>query len=284
MGLQVRKIAPFGAEVQLDLQPGDSLGEEARDALRQLFAEHRVLVFRGLQLSMDEQIDLCRTFGPVPTSGYENFYISNTREDGFLGTRELQWHNDVPYLPSPYLVAALHALEVVPDTTSTKFVCAVAAYERLPAELKQRIAGLKALQVRQRLHDQPNRLEDLEAGDICTVHSVVRTEPGTGLPYLFVNENMTAQVIGLSRAESDVLLDEIYTYLYDERAIYDHAWQPGDLVVWDNLAVQHARGTIGSGTRTLQRVTCTRFTYTEQYPADSVGEDLHNANLLVDAE
>jgi taurine dioxygenase len=284
MTLKTCAIAPFGVEVTLDLAAGKSLGEAVRGELQALFLQHHLLVFRGLNLTMDEQIDLCRSFGPVPASAYENFYVSNTREDGFLGTRELQWHNDVPYLPSPYLVAALHAVEVDPDATSTKFVDAAAAYGRLSAALKARVQGLKALQVRQRVPDRANRLQDLEAGDLCTVHPVVRTQPETGQPYLFVNENMTAEIIGLSRDESDALLGEIYAHLYAEGAVYDHAWQSGDMVVWDNLVVQHARGKVGSGARTLQRVTCTRHTYTEQYPADSVGEDLHNATLLVGAD
>ncbi|MBW8785218.1 MAG: TauD/TfdA family dioxygenase, partial [Novosphingobium sp.] len=125
--------------------------------------------------------------------------------------------------------------------------------------------------------------EDLQAGDLCTVHPVVRTQEGTGRPYLFVNENMTACIIGLSEADSDALLSELFSYLYVDVAVYDHDWRRGDLVVWDNMALQHARGAVGEGARTLQRVTCTRFTYLEQYPADTVGEDLHNANLLVAA-
>lgn len=284
MTLKTCAIAPFGAEVTLDLAAGKSLGEAVRGELQALFLQHHLLVFRGLNLTLDEQIDLCRSFGPVPASAHENFYVSNTREDGFLGTRELQWHNDVPYLPSPYLVAALHAVEVDPDATSTKFVDAAAAYGRLSAALKARVQGLKALQVRQRVPDRANRLQDLEAGDLCTVHPVVRTQPETDQPYLFVNENMTAEIIGLSRDESDALLGEIYAHLYAQGAVYDHSWQSGDMVVWDNLVVQHARGKVGSGARTLQRVTCTRHTYTEQYPADSVGDDLHNTTLLVGAD
>ena len=233
---------------------------------------------------MEEQRDLCSAFGPVPDSPFENFYVSNTRADGFLGTKELQWHNDVPYLPAPYLVAALHAVDVEPDAASTRFVSGYRAYDRLPDPVKARVDGMKALQVRQRVSERSNRLGDLEPGDLCTVHPVVRSQESTGRRYLFVNENMTACIIGLSASESDALLQELFAYLYAEDAIYDHVWRPGDLVVWDNLSIQHARGQVGAGARTLQRVTCTRFTYTEQYPADSVGEDLHNATLLVPAQ
>jgi taurine dioxygenase len=274
----VRPHMPFGTEVRLR-----SAGEFEGQDLQALFAADGLLVVRGLTLTMNEQQDFCRAFGPIPDSMYENFYVSNTRTDGFLGTKELQWHNDVPYLPSPYLVAALHAVEVDPDASSTRFVSAIRAYGRLPQGLKDKVAGLKALQVKQRHSERRNRLEDLEPGDIGTVHSVVRRQEGTGRPYLFVNENMTACILGMSDADSDALLAELFCYLYAEEAVYDHRWRDGDLVVWDNLAVQHARGEAGKGARTLQRVTCTRLTYLQQYPADSVGEDLHNSNLLMPA-
>jgi len=276
--LEARAIEPFGIEAELAFRsPPDA---EDRTELARLYRRDGLLVARGLNLTMDEQRALCGAFGPVPESPFENFYVSNTRADGFLGTRELQWHNDVPYLPSPYLVAALHAVDVDRDAASTRFVSGYRAYEHLPDGLKARIEGMKALQVRQRVSERANRLSDLEAGDLCTVHSVVRAQEGTGRHYLFVNENMTACIIGLSAKDSDALLEELFSYLYARDAIYDHVWRPGDLVVWDNLSVQHARGQTGAGARTLQRVTCTRYTYTEQYPADSVGEDLHNATLF----
>lgn len=279
--LKTCPLEPFGIEAELALQSAASNPDHA--ALSQLYMRDGLLVVRDLKLTMEEQRDLCRAFGPVPDSPYENFYVSNTRADGFLGTKELQWHNDVPYLPSPYLVAALHAVEVDPDAASTRFVSGYRAYDNLPDRLKGRIEGMKALQVRQRVSERANRLTDLEAGDLCTVHPVVRRQEGTGRPYLFVNENMTACIIGLSATDSDALLEELFSYLYAADAIYDHAWRPGDLVVWDNLSVQHARGQAGAGARTLQRVTCTRYTYTEQYPADSVGEDLHNTTLFAPA-
>lgn len=274
-------LSPFGRQLRIGLE--DALSPAGREELQRQFLEDGLLLVEDLNLTMEQQQEFCRAFGPIPESPYENFYVSNRRADGFLGTKELQWHNDVPYLPSPYLVAALHAVDVDPDATSTKFVSGVRAYGSLPQSLKERLTGLNALQVRQRKSERRNRLTDLEPGDLCTVHPVVRHQQGTGRPYLFVNENMTACIIGMSEQDSDSLLAELFSYLYADEAVYEHRWRPGDLVVWDNLALQHARGSVGDGARTLQRVTCTRFTYTEQYPADSVGEDLHNTNLLVPA-
>src|SRR5688500_14539542 len=71
----VRPLAPFGLDIRAEL--GDPKGEAQRDEMRSLFAEDGLLVVRGLDLTMEEQKELCRTFGPVPDSVYENFYVSN---------------------------------------------------------------------------------------------------------------------------------------------------------------------------------------------------------------
>lgn len=275
-------LKPFGVEVKLD--PSVPLAPTDKDELRSLYARDGLLVFRGLDLSMEEQCEFCRIFGPVLDSPYENFYVSNARDDGHLGVLELQWHNDVPYLPRPYLAAALHAIDVAPGATSTQFASGFRAYERLSPALRERVAGLNALQVKQRFSDRANRLTDLQPGDLCTVHPVVRRQEGTGRPYLFVNENMTPLIIGLSPDESDALLQELHAALYVRADVYEHAWYPGDLVLWDNLAVQHARGRVSADKRTLQRVSITELSYAQQYAADLDIRDAYgNAALLTPA-
>lgn len=275
-------LKPFGVEVKLD--PSVPLAPTDKDELRSLYARDGLLVFRGLDLSMEEQCEFCRIFGPVLDSPYENFYVSNARADGHLGVLELQWHNDVPYLPRPYLGAALHAIEVAPGATSTQYASGFRAYERLAPALRERIAGLNALQVKQRHSDRANRLTDLQAGDLCTVHPVVRRQEGTGRPYLFVNENMTPMIIGLSPSEGDALLQELFAALYVPDDVHEHAWYPGDLVLWNNLAVQHARGRVSTDTRTLQRVSITELSYAQQYAADLDIRDAYgNAALLTPA-
>ena len=101
------------------------------------------------------------------------------------------------------------------------------------------------------------------------MHTVVGHQSSTGRPYLFVNEDMTGTIIGMSEQESDELLDELFSYLYAKENVYEHSWQQGDIVIWDNLAVQHARRAItSSASRTLQRVTIAEIGYYEQTPVD----------------
>jgi taurine dioxygenase len=58
---------------------------------------------------------------------------------------------------------------------------------------------------------------------------------------LFVNEQQASHFEGWSCDESDELLEATFAHLYDKAARYDHAWQVQDLVIWDNIALQHGR-------------------------------------------
>ena len=281
--LQPRALAPFGVEVSLSCVPEPGTAEA--EALVSLYRQDGLLVVKGLRLSPDEQSGFCRLFGPVCETPYDNFMVSNVDEKGHLGSRELLWHNDVPYLPSPYLAGCLHAIEVTPDAVGTRFASGYKALERLPEAVRKRIERMTALHVRERVFDRTNRLSDLQEGDMCTVHDVVRISRETGRKYLFVNQAWTALLIGLPEADGAALQEEIGRHFYAESEIYEHRWTEGDIVLWDNLAIQHARGTAGTGVRTLQRVTITELGYAEQYPTDvGIGASLSNRVMLAPAD
>jgi len=72
---------------------------------------------------------------------------------------------------------------------------------------------------------------------------------------LYVNEMQTERINDLEHDESDELIAALFAHLYSGEFTYEHQWQLGDLVVWDNVAVQHARRDPSEGPRTLQRVT-----------------------------
>jgi len=258
--------APFGLEVKVDLS--ESFDPDEKQALRRLYRHSGLILVRDQRLSMDQQIAACSIFGPVLKDSRENYIVSNVREDGLLGDRELLFHNDIPYVPAPYLGGSLHALEVDQGVSATRFASGFNAYERLPDALRQRIVGLNALHVRARAFTRRTRLTDLHPSDNCAVHALVGHQNDTGRPYIFACLDMTACLIGMSEQESDALLEQLFACLYDEKQVYDHVWRPGDIVIWDNLAVQHARKAIAGGTRTLQRVTIAQYGYWDQYPVD----------------
>jgi taurine dioxygenase len=79
----------------------------------------------------------------------------------------------------------------------------------------------------------------------------------TGRPALYASKSGTDRVLGMSEEESEALLATLFDHLYRASNLYEHRWRTGDLVVWDNRALQHRRAPIPAGMRrTLQRAAC----------------------------
>jgi taurine dioxygenase len=267
-GITHHQLAPFGIEVCLD--PAGRLSAADEEELRRLYAKDGLLVVRGLDLDLDAQLDFCGIFGPVLRQEGETYVISNDPAKGILAGAELIFHSDIPYVPAPYAAGALYAVEVSEGVSPTRFASGFRAWEQLSAAQRERIDGLNSIQMRTRIIDGRNRLTDAKPTDNCAVQAVVPRQVGTGRPYLFTGETHTAAIIGLAEADSEALLEELFSVLYAEDNIYDHEWRPGDLVLWDNLAIQHGRKPVTGGVRTLQRVSIGPFAYWDQYPVDRV--------------
>jgi taurine dioxygenase len=89
-----------------------------------------------------------------------------------------------------------------------------------------------------------------------TAHPVVMAHPRTGRLQLFVNEGLTSHIVGMDDARGEDILQELFTILYSDNHIYEHRYSDGDVVVWDNVAMQHARDQERPNSqRRLRRVT-----------------------------
>jgi taurine dioxygenase len=81
----------------------------------------------------------------------------------------------------------------------------------------------------------------------------VRHNERTGRDALFVSRLLTDAIVDLPRADSDHLLDALFDVLYDPARVLVHRWEVGDLVLWENLEVQHARGDFDRAHRRVLR-------------------------------
>jgi taurine dioxygenase len=268
MEITVNRLSPaVGAMlggVDLSGGPRDELMSEIHEA----WLENFVIVIPGQDLSGDDQIAFTEWFGPrqevrtvkVMDHGPQNFmYVANKTVDGMEGVLpegEMQFHTDQCYYETPSRATILFALEVPNEGGNTQFANAYRAYESLDASTKDRLRGLKALNVYD--YDANATIKTNESSPAAPrySHPVVIRHPETDREVLYVNRLMTEHIIGMSRAESDALLEDLFQVLEDSANTYEHNWTAGDLVMWDNMCTLHARTWFDpSQSRVLRRTT-----------------------------
>lgn len=245
--------ADLGAEViGFDLQRGGSPDEVA--ALREAYDRYQMLLFRGGgRVSHARHVELTSWFGPpspVDNTGNGEF-VSVLQNEEAAGSMQLPFHSDLTYTDCPIKAICLQAIEVPAGGTSTTFVSSMAAWGKLPAPLREELAD-KTLR-----HVYISRMPEYGWPDFVADHPVRFVHPRTGKPILLVTEHHADRILEMDEARSRAVLGELYTYLYAPAARYEHWWQLDDLLVWDNLAVQHARtrpSDPSEGKRALQRV------------------------------
>jgi len=239
-------------------------------AIRAAFLGRHLLIFPGQTLSDDDHIRACEIFGPVQPERMNPeladaakpgvHFVSNTRPDAILPHGDIVFHMDQVQYETPCLAMSLYGVEVPSSGGETLFSNAIAAYDSLSSGIKQRLAALTAFN--SYLYDSPNMLRRVtarEANAPHATHPVVRTHPETGQKAIHVSRLSTDYILEMDRDESDALLEELFATLEEDRFIYQHRWQPDDLVLWDNRCVMHARNDYDSVNerRLLRRIAVT---------------------------
>ncbi len=263
--LDVEDLTPgFGTEVN-GFHPGAPLDPDTTRALRDLFDRRGMLVFRDVDLSHAQQVQLCETLidkvgvgGGDGSPVEDRWYISNRRDNSAAPFGRLQFHSDTMWATQPFEVLSLYGVEVDEPAVPTTFVSAELAWETLPDQLRSRVAELSVLQTAGEV--RRGDLTDVLVTNVerppSTTTRIGHPHPRTGATLLYICEQMTKEVVGLPPDESEALLGELFAHLYDPAVRWDHQWHNGDLVVWDNLAIQHARSNVtpDGPTRTLRKV------------------------------
>jgi taurine dioxygenase len=263
----------LGAEVQdADLRTIDN---ESFADIHRAWLDYSVLLFRGQNLTDEDLIAFSKRFGeldwaPIQESGRrfveghpEIYVVSNVVENGVpigsLGAGEATWHTDMSYLQDPPKASILYALEVPPSGGNTYFCSMYLAYESLPAELKRRVEGLSIK------HDgtynsggyvrQGVTAVDDPVASPGAVHPLVCTHPETKRRLLYLGRRRNAYIPGLALAESESLLDELWSCATREDFAWHNEWRVGDLVLWDNRCTMHRRDPFDANARRIMHRT-----------------------------
>ncbi len=275
--LQIQAFdAPLGAEV-IGLDLARPLADQAFVRIHRAHLDHHVLVFRDQRITPAQQIAFSRRFGPLQIhvlhqfqlAGFEEvLVVSNIKDEHGrpigLGDAGVYWHSDLSYKAHPSLGSMLHAQELPETGGDTLFANMHMAWDTLPAPLRAATAGLKAehtylakyAELQKRSPWRPDLSDEQKAQVRPVVHPVVRTHPETGRKALFVSEHFTTRLVGVPEDESAALLRELFAHSVRPEHLYRHAWQPHDMVFWDNRSLMHlAAGCPDDQRRKLYRTT-----------------------------
>jgi len=242
----------FGAEVSgFDIHNGRDPDDVA--LLHAALDAYDLLVFRNCgSISPDRHMEIGGWFGPLEAQrGPHGEGWSRIGNDSDSGDNVPLFHSDMTMLEHPVEALSLHVLELPHGRTTTTFASSVVGWARLRRDLKQRAGDLR---VRHCFHG--GEFPDLGWPDLFQYHPIRKTHPRTGKDLLFVSQFHADKIEGMDDAEARELLERLFDCLYAPDCLYEHVWRDGDLIIWDNLAVQHARTTapVSGERRVLQRV------------------------------
>jgi alpha-ketoglutarate-dependent taurine dioxygenase len=252
---------PLGAEVT-DFDPVANWSHSARLLLRQAFDERGALLFRGLHLDFAGQDRICRMLigdnSPGTTADRKERHISNKEEDGLAPNGRLMFHADMMWHEKPFQVLSLYAVDVAPGSATTSLTNTEYAWRTLPDDLRKQVESKHARHQTGQVYHRggDDLLRPQRSVEQSTITPVPNIHPRTGKPLLYLSQQMTHNIVELPDDESEALLLRIFDHLYAPAMVYEHTWRNGDLLVLDNLTMQHARGNVerDGPTRKLRKV------------------------------
>ena len=263
-----RTLTPFGDEVSIALQ--FPLPDGFAERLVALFEQHKLVVFRGQNLDEATQARVLEILGKVLGSHGEYREISS---DGALGAGPLTWHSDLAFTEEPFKVISLHATSVNDGQSWTAFANGVEAARILPAPLAKRLAALEAVTTIAPVQTHRMVGYDTTLELPHQIRPMLIPHPRTGEQLLYISDMQTSRVVGLDQEESDAVLTEAFAELYRPDRVYRHDWNNGDFVIWDNIALQHARCDLtGMTPRKLQRIVVADKSFFDLLPQFKVGD------------
>ena len=207
------------------------------------------LVFRGMHLDDATQVAFSKKLGKVEVFGKGEFpeiyrvTLDQTKNRSAVYLKgTFEWHIDGCLDDIPILATMLSAHAVAESGGETEFASSYAGYETLSDDMKQRVESLRVvhtMEASQRtVFDDPTP-EQLE---------LWRSRPPKEHPMVWTHQNgrkslvlgATADhVVGMSLEEGRALLRELLDHATERERVYQHKWELGDLVIWDNHGVLH---------------------------------------------
>lgn len=244
--------------------------------LRENLFSHKVVVIKKQSLTDEQLLSFAKMFGPVfdankaQVLGAENgktsevVIVGNNApefEKAFLGHQEVLPHSDHQWVSEPSSLSMLYAIDVDTNCVPTTWTDTTAVYKELPEVLKSQIASKEIITFNpfyrpfgEVFAKYVNRDEDIPPGEQIS-HPLVRTHPETNDKILYMHRAYEMEFKDTPYKDGIQLWKELNACIDNTKAIYQHQWEKGDLVIWDNRATLHYRPAFNKNIRrVLKRV------------------------------
>ncbi|NEP24154.1 TauD/TfdA family dioxygenase [Moorena sp. SIO3I6] len=279
--LAVHQLKPFGVKLtNVDLN-----SPEQCDRIRELLYENGVVIIPADGGSVGPQpiqadaslLKLAGLFGqvenyhpvnaPKDTAGkvqiLETIGDTGTPADSFLFDSNMSWR------VNPSRASVLCGEILAPSGGNTCFQSANQMYRNLSPELREQLHGISALHSLQKGYARVNPPDDV-TNDVQAIHPAVIKHPDTGVPLLYLNPNFTVSLLGMSEEESTELLNRVFDEANRPDQVLCHSWTKGDVVISDNLGVQHLARADNQGLHRMHRVVAhDPYLRTERYVGET---------------
>jgi alpha-ketoglutarate-dependent taurine dioxygenase len=248
MAFEARDLTPLiGTQVDAPLEA--LLDGSLAQRLRALLEERGVLLFRGLDMTDEQQLRFAKTLGtPRNEHGTDITKVSSDKAKSPIFAEYTEgtyfFHFDDTYMQYPALASVLRSRTVAPEGGQTEFANTYAIYDGLPEDEQRFLDTLHTEHSQECIQRKafPNptewQLSLWGEGKIpATTHPLVWLHR-TGRKSLLLGETMK-RIVELPPAESDALVKRLMELSQRREYIYRHDWQVGDVLVWDNTGTVH---------------------------------------------
>jgi len=243
----------IGAEVTgIDLTR--SVDAETRRALNAAVVENVALVVRDQNFTPEQYLAAVSLFGEPMEQHFTQYAlpgcplvheVSNRHQDksGKQVRHGAGWHTDHTNHVRPPKYTCLYAVSLPSSGGDTAVVNMRAGYEALPDSIRQKIQGMKTVNVFQgsasATYSGQSADAQAERKPEPVLQPLVRTNPDNGTKALYFHPVKTENIVGMSAPESQALLNDLLERSVRDEFVYRHQWRKGDMLLWDNRAAMH---------------------------------------------
>ena len=248
--ITVKPYAPNIGGVVTGVDLSKDISDNELNFIKKAFYKYQVLFFQQqLEISPENHIKLGKSFGDLhihpaapKMKSFPEIFEIHTHKDSKISNGAENFHSDVSCDLEPPLGTMLQ-LHILPEYGGdTMFANMYLAYETLSKPMKSFLNGLRAFHESE--HFYRNRYEKQDELDTnkkypSAVHPIVRTHPETKKKALYVNKFFTTRIEGLSKQESKLILNYLFSHCEKTEFQIRYRWNQNDMAFWDNRCTLH---------------------------------------------